>query len=208
MSNLHNELKYIGNETSGIAIALGAGETDEGVSRLGETLTPVIDIRQYPEYAFLRGERLCAQLRQQGGVAAEFSSVALVVPAASSFIAIVETVSIDQGVAGALVLLQIASDAQVLATLATTGKGSTRDRRWPTFNGRADILSGSDPALSIGISIEERRKAAAETIDFVHLPIVLTPGTAVVAVHGTLNTAINVNLKWRERQLISREFRP
>jgi len=57
VGQVHNEFRA-GNIGRGIVEALGAASYDVGIERIGETLTPVIDIWSQPEWAIGRQEFL------------------------------------------------------------------------------------------------------------------------------------------------------
>jgi len=54
----HNELQKFPALQRAIALAVGMKQEEEGVTRLGETLTPVIDFWSNPEWSFLYDEVL------------------------------------------------------------------------------------------------------------------------------------------------------
>jgi hypothetical protein len=209
MSSQHNEVAYGGKELDAIGIGIGLGEQD-GVVRLGETLTPNIayrDAQLHPELAFIRGERLLAAFVQVAAVAAENGGVALVVPAGSRFYVVLEAASFEAGSAGIAHRLQIQSDTTINATFATTQRGPARDTRWPTLNSQADLRSGTDPSAAVGTTFEQVRPVGTETQSFKHLPYVIMPGFGVILLQVGVNIITTANFKWRERQLLPRELR-
>jgi hypothetical protein len=203
----HNAIHYGVSQIQAIAKAMGLGD-EEGVTRLGETLTPTVNLWEYParpDWAFLFGEKLCGIFRTEGATAGEFSAVALLNPTNSGYLGILDKASFDQSGTN-LAQLQYASEAQV-ATLGTSAKGNVLDRRWASTVSFFSVLSGSDASSGIGSSLEQRRSPGNATIDFNCLPLVLPPGFAAVVVLILVNTGLTVNFVWRERKLLPGELR-
>lgn len=212
MSDIHNALRK-GVLSAALTRAVGDMRGGSGIERYGETLTPIIDLWEQPEFYFLRDEKFCANPRNGSAVAAEFAGSALVNPAGSGLLVVVLHASIDCGAfAGpsSIAQLQQAPEAAVTATFAGGGPGTVIDTRFR--NGAATSVSaaqtyvGTDPALPIGLTVELRRNATPTQIDFQNLPIILHPGQAAVMMFGTVNTATNFNWHWRERRAFPSEL--
>lgn len=202
---MHNAL-HQGVLSVGLTRAIGDDRGAAGIERYGETLTPTIDLWQQPEWAYLRVERLCSIWRSQGAVVAEVSYLALVNPAGSQLVAVLERCSIQTAAAGQG-FLQMNTEAAALATLAGPASGNVRDRRnQPQGQTICYTLAGSDASTGIGVALEVRRVAVAQNIDFQHLPIVITPGFAVMFCFATVNTGIDGNFMWRERRAFPGEL--
>ncbi len=204
MGQVHNGLERAGNLTAALKDALNATDSEGGLERFGETMTPVIDIWNKPEWAFLRSESLVAGFRFTPAVVGEFSNVALLNPGGSKVLCVVEAASVDHSVAGLVCQLNgPATEAAINATLAGATPGGVRDSRFPNVlaNSICKTLVGSDPALGInGPNLESRRKAAAETVDFqTALPVILSPGFGLVISANLVNTQFNGGFGWRER---------
>lgn len=176
------------------------------MERFGETLTPTFDLWSLPEWALLRGETLCARRITQAAVAGEFSAVAIVVPATADLIAVVEEVTAATTAAGVFEL-DVATEAQIVATLALNAQALSRDRRKATFQGRTLLYAGSDAASFIGSALERAASTAANVpARFVTgLPVVLSPGQGLVIIGQTVNLTNVVSFKWRERAMVAGE---
>lgn len=199
MAQIHNEIRK-GTLSEAVKRALGITRGDSGIERLGETVTPIVHPWGMPEWAYLRGERLCCIWRTVGAVAAEYGYLALVNPALSEVIVVVEGASVETAAAGQG-YMGFQTEAAALATLATPTPGNVRDRRnLPVTATTCYTLVGTDPSSGLGAALEIRRIAAAQNLDFVHFPIILTPGMALGINFATVNTAWNGNFLWRERQ--------
>jgi len=203
MSSLHNALDYGPEIGRSLGRFTGLGPLEEGTIRLGETLTPVVDAFALPELSFLRNETLCAYSRFQAAVVAELCGVALVNPATSGLLVIVEGIS-SITAAGDIHQVYMHLDSDIIGTLDSSSTGSRRDRRGtgaPTVS-RAVVRYGTDAAVSTGSILEQRRDNAAATagmLTFQAPPIVLNPGVAVAVWNAATNTQVYVNFKWRER---------
>jgi len=87
--NTHNAIKAAGQFLKAIGISVGLGAEEEGVSRLGETLTPIFNPWELPETAYLRGERLEAGVFDVTGGAATIPEVLLFNPVGSRLLGVV-----------------------------------------------------------------------------------------------------------------------
>ena len=205
MGQVHNGLERAGHLTQALKDALNAADSEGGLERFGETMTPTINLWDLPEWAFLRGERLCADTRLVAAIAAEVGVSALINPAGSQVLAIVEAAAIDIAVVmtGSI---GFANEGTIVATLGPPSAGDVRDLRWiPTNSTRCGIAVGTDPA-QVGSLIEQRRSSGAGVIDFQCFPFVLAPGFGLIVQGQTVNQAFNVNYKWRERPVFSGEL--
>jgi len=200
MGSLHNELRS-GRIITAYKAALGMKDGQEGVERLSESLVGVIDLWRHPEFAQLRGERLCGGMRTAGAVVAEFSGVALGNPAGSGMIAVVEACAARVATLGQITQLEIGIDATFLATLTTSGSGFVRDRRGLTSTAsRLLIRTGTDAAATLGQLLETNSPTVAEVqIPWLMPPVILAPGDGLLMIHQTTNTALTGIFRWRER---------
>lgn len=202
---VHNGIKYAGQELEAFAIAAGVSREQSGVERLSESWTPVIDSFIRPELAFLRGERLGAIAMFVAAVPAEFSIIAFGNDSQSRSLVVIEAAAVGQS--GQVVQLESVLDSTIAATLSAAGfAASGRDRRFVPAAGRAFVRSGSDLGNTFGIFLERAISVAGGFVDFKNLPVILRPGDDVIFVGQTVNTAMSVNLKWRERQALPGEL--
>lgn len=199
---VHNALSR-GAIPSALARAVGDMEGASGLERYGETLTPILDLWQQPEWCHLRRELLMSDDVSQGAVAGEFGMVALVNPAASGVIAIVERVTAWSSLQQFFSLFRDQA-ATVTGTLALIERGQPRDSRdgfGLASNGRIQLYSGSDPGL-FGSRLD-RMSTPSGGGNFGEfkcgLPAVVTPGWALIVACTTVNIALEANFGWRER---------
>jgi len=202
---IHNALRR-STLSRALTRAVGDSRGDAGLERYGETLTAVIDLWSQPEWAYLRGETLVGSVTVAAAVVAEFSAVALINPAASGFLVVVERV-FAHGSIQTFALGQ-STAAPLIATLAAVGSGQIRDRRnRQTANTVGQLLSGSD-AGSIAASAE--LIAAVATTDRVgfesSLPVVLPPGQGLAVQGQTVNLQVIAAFGWRERAVLPGEL--
>lgn len=207
MTAVHNAIKYGTDLLRGFSRAVGLGEDEEGVVRLGETLTPTFDLWGGEEFAFLRRERLCGKYALQAAVAAEYSMIALVNRTGSNRLVVVDRVGV-RTTAVVIASLRMASQAEVDATLLDVAQfGIVRDRRWtPLTTSPTGLAMGTD-AVQLGLIMEDvYLPAAGSTVFQVALPVILSPGHAVVVAGSVLNQALVVHYAWREHQLLPGEL--
>lgn len=200
MGQVHNEIRK-GTLSEAVQRALGVTRSEGGVERFGETIQPIMHPWGLPEWAYLRKEKLCAISRVAAPVAGEFGYSAIINPANSELIAVIETVGVQPGAVALNVTLQMQTEAAILSTLTVASKGNVRDRRWPQPFSLCDVASGTDVSSGIGVTLEIGQVPVIQTWLFAAaLPIVLTPGWGVLAGAQTVNVQIVVNFGWRERQ--------
>ena len=208
MSTIHNALSRAGAIQSGIREAVGMKEAEAGVERLGETLTPVIDIWSRPDWAVLRGAQLAGLSILSAAVALQFSMAALRNPVGTNQLFVVHRIGFDVG-ADMTVFLEMATVAEVDATLGTLTTGSVRDRRRSTsFFSRGRVATGSDLLNSVnaGAFVIDRMASSSDRFFRIAPPVILPPGQAVVIVGQTVNTALVGIFAWEERALLPGEI--
>jgi len=198
MAKVHNQISR-GDLTVALTRALGVTRIEGGVERFGETVTPVLDLWGQPEWFIHRNELLAGMISQQLAVAAEFSAVALINPATSGLLVVVEAVT---GRAFALMTLSLEVTSEVVIRAALAGvetRGLYLDRRRNTVSSRVTVLIGSE-ATAVGGQVEIITPPAAVTGAFsASLPIILPPGQGCVVRGNTLNTSMDASFGWRER---------
>lgn len=198
MSNLHNEFKYGVQLLRAFRLGTGMGEGD-GVVRLGETLTPIVNFEDHPEWRTLGDEHLGWGFGQSAiGGAGVRSQVALVMPSGCGVAAIVE------GLVSDTANWQVA----VLAPAPISGVGG-----WTTsaLQGQRDLR---DLPSALKGRVMENHTVAASGVTVVgvlaiaHLwpwAAVLGPNESLIIRGPTDNVAFNGSIIWRERRLLPGE---
>lgn len=216
MGDVHNAILYETGLLNALAIFAGLSRDQGGVERLGETLTPIVDPYARPEVSFLRGEMLVAAATNQSAVAAEFSCVGLLVPAANpNILAVIERAHAEMSTGTNTIQLRSMTEAQVNAlTGATTipTAGVPRDSRWQAraignLVGRATIFRGTAAAITGRSQWDFPTGPAGTTFPYEGpFPVVLHPGFAIGFWATTANINLNAALAWRERQALPGEL--
>lgn len=203
MGSIHNELRSSALQQA-IRDAVG-GSMEVEIERIGETLTPVLDIWSQPEWVQLRGVRPFAI----GGVvlAANVAGIArfqISNPAGSQVIAVIERVSVVEftgpGPTGYVLTDSGAFIAGGLAPLSAT------DTRYPIAAG-----GGSRPTITqqtvdnaaganSGIFLDHIVAATNVVTPFgTALPFVLTPGNWLQVQSQTVNHGSRFQCRGYER---------
>lgn len=203
---IHNALKYGTDLSRALARLTGLGEDEEGLMRLGETLTPTVTIFGETEYAGLRDELLGSSTRVQGLVAGEFAQIALLNQSTTRNIVVVDRITATSPGGAAQIDLDMATEAQILATLGATAAGEVRDRRRRDKT-QAVTAAGTDPGTQTGVQIEISGTASVTTpAEFKSPPVILTPGVGVVVVLRLVAAALQVTFIFRERRAFPGEL--
>lgn len=193
MAKVHNQISR-GELSKAVTAGLGISKPDVGgLERFSETLDVVMNPWGMPEWAFLRGERLQGFAASVGAIAGEFGAAALINPAGSNAIIVVESVLALVGY-----VVQLAQEATWAATLTTVLPGGIfRDTRWPptALGGAARIRTGSDASNALGTSIDIQRSTPS-----IALPVVLSPGWGLAVFSDTVNIVLPYMFAWRDRR--------
>lgn len=199
MGALHNELRR-GAFSKAVKAAVGDSKGPGGLERYSETLQPVLNLWDRADFSFLRDELLFAQLLAQGGVVAEFSSIAISNASAKSLV-IVTDVFFGATAANDCNLYLLLRTS--LATLTEQANGPiARDTRAASKlipASPVQFLSprlhlGSDPALfsAAGNTIIERNIPTAGLVlgKMFSPPYVLAPGMALLVENAVVNQSL------------------
>lgn len=205
MSHIHNALHRTTQLQRGFALAFGL-ENDQGVERLGETLTPVVDLWREPEWAALRGVLLGARMRSAAAIAGELGFVTLSNPAGSDIIVTVDAVKIRNDGADAAFTVGELADSVAAAEEVSNARGSSRDARIGTVTRAINRIGGSAAGLGLSAAEAFRVTSLVEKFAGIAVPCVLTPGRAIAVECATANLTFSAGFRWTERPLISGEL--
>jgi hypothetical protein len=206
---IHNAIKYSSPLLRAYSRVVGLGEDEEGTVRLGETLTPVLDIWSLPEWAFNRGELIGVTRVTKAAVAGEFSIIGILCPsAARRRLVVVEKAGVVSTVAGGCIL-ELCTEAQLNAlTAAAQTVGSSRDRR-AGADSATQTISGSAVAQTTGGRVIDAALSTtggtAGPFEF-GLPVILPPGFALAIVGRAANELIIATFAYREREAFPGEL--
>src|SRR5262245_23715462 len=202
MADIHNALR---RGQLSVALSASVGDSRQGgLERYGETLTPVIDLWGSPEFAYLRGDNFGAIFGSSGAVAAEFSFDALATTLTSGLLLVVEAISVRGSTP---IIVNHISRASLIATGAVVGAPQNRDERYRSDAAffqqsmPVDHIQGTDPAGFAAAAHEEIVATAAAYFNAISCPHIIKPGGGLVVQGTTVNTSIQVNWRFRVRQI-------
>lgn len=202
----HNQLSYAVRLQRGLRLATGLDEEMGGVSRLSESLQPIIDAWSRPEWAYLIGDILSAGYKRVAAVVAEFSAAAVFNPTIDA-LCVVESVAAMPAAALQPVVLEERLQLSDLTTdLTTTDPVLLRDGRSnpATHFSRMVLRSGTIAgAPTLGGTLLERRFASTrDALPYAALPFVVLPGQALAVINETANAQLDVSFRFREIRLL------
>jgi hypothetical protein len=205
MAGIHNELKRATDLLRGFRRAVGIVDAG-GVERLGETLTPVLDVWARPECSILRGEEMWAGSITAGPVAGQYSCAALSPPTSGNRIIIVDAYIIR---AATSATIRVGVDAREAGLSAAAATYSIRDDRITTQVPSALLYGGTAGAPTSPAGYWQDYSISTGAYVRPEFPIVLLPGGRSLCFRydGAVNLAFYVGCIWRERQLIPGEYR-
>jgi len=208
MPHVHNGLHHFTKEQAGYRAAVGEQDAAfTGIERAGETLTPILNIWERPEWAFPRGERLWAVSPSQSAVAAEFAQVGIINPTGSGHICVVDW-AFGFNTAATAIRIEYRLGAQV--TVDASAQPMPRDPR------AGLIATGVGPLISFANSAAARIGSllfqALSTTTGVWgpgcppPPVVLTPGFFLALGPDTVNLGIAATLSGYVRPALPGEL--
>lgn len=193
MAQLHNAIRRFGSLIAGVRRMVG-GSADVQLERLGETLTPILNPWGLPEWAYPRGEFLLLATRNAGATAAEYSGIAIVNPAGSQCLLVIDAVKGRCDTGNIALTLTYATEASIAATLATSTFAVARDTRTAKGASTARNLGpvmyvGTDPVGWLN-ELEELFVNATTYSAAISPPYIIRPGVGLVLSGKTVNTAM------------------
>lgn len=206
MGDIHNELKR-GPWGPALASVVGLSRDAAGLERLGETLTPVLDLWSpaRPDWAIERREHLVFLHALAPAVAAELSCVVFDGSTDPSTILIIDALIFSN-----ITQVNIGFDARPAgATEATTKDfldhrvraGAAANRR-----PRSRVWIDSNAATALTGPLFRYVGAASALGAYLPVPfVVLGDNLSLICENTTVNTALHVTAIGRERQLLPSE---
>lgn len=208
MSQVHNEISRATDILRGLKLAVGLDKGEAGIERLGETLTPILNVYELAEWAFLRGEWLgVGRLALGAGGAGVRSLIQLKNPATSKRLVTVHGASAGSATTAITpTLFRFDTD---LTTLGTTIQ--PRDTRLPTSalltQVRSQNVALPGAAVNIGRLIMEVLEAAAAHAHWPReWPLVIAPGHGFMIGPEADNQGISAMWVFSERELLPGEL--
>lgn len=205
MGHVHNAIHRYGALLKGIKNIFGDVDAEAGVERYGETVTPIVNPWERPEWALPMDVKLGTSQTRATLVAAEFSMVGLLVPTGSNTIVVVEGVR-GRNLSDADALLLVRAD--VTSVSAITGFSELasasfcRDFRVLRIQGtqltKAHLFRGTSAAPP-GSNQDVAFHPTTAEATFQSPPYVLGPGDALYVRTQTVNQSLESAWKWRER---------
>lgn len=200
----HNEIKY--TPYGRLGRDLGVSETESGITRLSESLTPIVNIYGQPELALHRGERIY----QVGQVsltapAARFAIAQLLNPAGSRVIAVVDrllwtsTVNVN-------VDAETGDSSAAIANPIVTQAAPIDVRVIPIGASSTCVLRTGDVAAGL-VAFPQFFNGNFQT--WTEVAFVLAPNSQLLVIASVANTAITTFvIRWRERNANPGELQP
>jgi hypothetical protein len=206
MAEIHNGIKYETGVLGALALAAGLSREESGVERLSESLTPIMNIWDLPEWAILRGELLLGRgILSPAGGAATFAGGSVLNPAGSGKIAV-----ITHCTASVPAVAEIAASRDTETSINTQfGTFVTSGRRESRAASKGRCLAGfGAPATTLTGDVLYRQNVLANTVLEISelVGVVLSPGTGVFVQNALANSLIYVTFGWRERMTLPGEL--
>lgn len=187
----------------GRALARALGMQGQLPLTVVEDALPVFQIssEQDPETAYLLGQRRWSRGGTRTAVAGEFSTVALLNPAGSGLLVVVEryrNLAATSGRIGVLFNQVGAGGGGILAPLDTRITEESQ-------RAVATVLTTTNAVQAIAVDLWVNRYTGVETA-FHEEPVVLSPGHALAFENDTVNLVGEALFQWREFNPAPQEF--
>jgi len=151
-----------------------------------------------PEWSYLGGQLLAGCIITVPATVANPSVARIVNPANSGIVAVIEAASVSAA-AAFYAQASMGFSGAVDRPGGTNGRVS-RDSRWRTGSGNASACTISQGSAAFaGMVLDGANIAANTPYQFIHPPIVLFPDSLLDLGSATVNLAIDVVIRWRER---------
>lgn len=159
-----------------------------------------------PEWAFLKGERLCMGRAQDVATAGQYSSVGLQHVGTRGLLVVLEDIYIINGGAG--VAGYYLRGDEGLTTADSTGGAYARDsgHGWVAFVGAARPSLYTN-AVAPGEAQLFYHTVAPNSVLHLQIPFVLRNASAIWVTSDSVNVGVHCNFLWRERILEASELR-
>lgn len=200
MGQIHNELRR-GAFSRALKNFLGSADSEAGVERFGETLTPIIDGFNLPELNFPRGDSRFGRLFQADGVIARFNGVQIFNPANSGIIAVVEFLENNVEMYGEV---SIGDNSGVFANLQTDNGSPLDVRSKPAGPSSICVVHMGDAATSV--IADPVYRFDANVGDNNRMRAVLPPNTQAFFLARVANSFLAAGFVWRERKANTEEL--
>lgn len=210
MAKLHNMISR-GNWSDALKRALGVTKSEGGVERFGETMTPVVDLWELGEWAYLRGEILWTSRRLNAGpIAAESSIVAVVNPTTSKQLLVVD--GAHASMTGSSINCGLVDRATLAATLTLGNPPVARDLRWSDNQlgstlkqVNLEVWQGTDATVPINDRLETVQNSGL-VADFRTPPYIVKPGFGFFLQAETVNILMLATIWGRVRPALVGEL--
>ena len=184
----HNAISYGTQLSKAASSAFGLAEGEPGLGRLGETLQPVADLWQRPEWALLRGEIWFGRWVVSVAVALRNSVIELTLASTARQLAVIRVLAQANA-------FDIAMDnGAAVAANPLTSRGVATDHRYPQVGEVSQLLiTTGDTATGATLPI-------VRSVSTVWSPyFVLNPGGRLFIANPTQAELIAANILWYER---------
>jgi len=172
-------------------------------------LLPVVEVMPADGTTqFIRGEYIYGSFIYRTAIAGQYSTIVCRNPATSSRLACMELIEVWSTGAAIGVYLRSERGGSAAATVATVG---ARDPRvWsdvPPYPipHLLEVSHGGVAALA-GTTVGYLQTGGANLKDAHITPIIVVPGTSLYVMTSAVNTTVNVNLQWFERNIDGAEY--
>lgn len=199
MASIHNEIR---NRTDVLKAfeRFFRLEHGAGIERIGETLTPIMDMWSRPELGAILGEKLWWGRQVSAAVAAQDSWCAVFNPAGSPrLVTVLGWRAVYAGASGFLV----GSLGQATVVGGTVIAADARDRRFGSSSSIPEVKLSK--GTEVPTTLTGSWAGSAGVIE--PIPVVLSPGNNVAIEGGDVNTALAVNWFGLVRQATDDELK-
>lgn len=207
MAQMHNAMRR-GPWSSAATAIVGDTREGAGIERLGESLTPTIDLWSRPDWLLYVREYMVYLHGFQAAVAAELSCIVFDAAPFANSLLVIDELHVNAG--GAL-QIAIGYDARPAGAVESTLKDFTDQRARPVFAARPRSRVWADSNAATALTGPRFRFTCVAGTNRIPLPaphVLLGNQLSLIVEHdATVNTALIATAFGRERTLLPSEVR-
>jgi len=189
MAQVHNELRR-GVLSEAIKRLLGYTRSEGGVERFGETLVPILNPFQLPEWQFLRDCQLFSSPRTSAQAAGFISRHGLTNPAGSGVIAVATCITVTNGSASTTGgAIRLNPTVPIVLNPQTIGCNDSRFIPGTRLTVLSSVTDNTQASFAASQTIDTFSIQAGDSFQWRGSPIIVSPGfTVFTDPAGVVNT--------------------
>lgn len=207
--SIHNQITH-GALLKAYQKLVGLDRNEDGVQRLGETLTPIIDLWSQPEFNLHRGDQLMGGVVDATSAAGTLSELLLLNPTGSNVLAVTIRLRMEVTTSASIAYARLNQGTLPAGFVANnSGPVDFRDPKLiATSSSRCILAQAANAAIDGGIEFDRMLPLASTPVED-RDPIIIPPGQGFILRLTTVGAnRLIASARWRERTPLPGELEP